>query len=451
MSNAIANWVRLLKQVELPAFARSLEALAALAAELENLRPDPVVDAVLADPLLTLRVILGANRRQSAHTAQEVTTIRHALMMSGTAPFFAQFQNLPTVEARLSGHDPALRRLQEIVHRAHHATLLARDIASLRQDRDPEEAAVAAALVELPELLLCVAAPDIATKLEDAERTRQAAEAERHVLGTTLAELQQPLAEALGLPELLRALTDISQSERPRVHTVHLAGRVARHFQHGAAPETLDEDLRATAEWLHLPLEDLNQSVHLNAKIAAKLAPPPAPDETAIHTERVDATVRDINAHLNGTLDLHQMVMLALTGLHEGAGLRRVLFALRTPDGTRLRARLWLGIEPGTPLSDMNLALAPPHLFTRLLERPAALWYRVGHNAATDQLLTTSLQAVTGVGPFFVMSLFVHDKPVGLVLADQAGAALDEKRYEIFKQLCQRTAEGLAHLAATAA
>jgi hypothetical protein len=450
MSIAIANWVRLLKQVELPAFTRSLEALAALSADLENLRPDPVVDTILADPLLTLRVILGANRRQSAHTAQEVTTIRHALMMSGTAPFFAQFAKLPTVEARLAGHDLALRRLQDVVHRAHHATLLARDIAALRQDRDPEETGVAAALVEFPELLLCVAVPDIASKLADAERTHHADDAERHVLGTTLAELQQPLAEALQLPELLRALIDMSQGDRPRVHTVQLAGRVARHFQHGAEPETLDEDLRATAEWLHLPLDDLHQSVHLNAEIAAKSAPPPTPEETAIHAERIDAAVHDINAHLDGTLDLHQMVMLALTGLHEGAGLRRVLFALRTPDGAHLRARLWLGIEPGTPLSDMSLTLASPHLFTRLLERPAALWYRAGHNAATDQLLTSALQNVTGAGPFFAMSLFVHNQPVGLVFADQAGAALDEKRYDIFKQLCQRTAEGLAHLATAA-
>ncbi len=447
------GWVARLTGTAPPVLEESLAALRALADTGDWLRPDAVSAAVLSDPLLTLHALQAARRHLGKRADRETTTVRHALMVLGTRTFFDRLASLPTVGQALAAQPRALVRIQELVHRARHAAAQARDFAALRFDRDPEEAATAAVLAELPELLLCVFAPETCDALEAAGTSADPAEDERRVLGVSLDELRQPLAEGLGLPEVLRALTDSSRADQPRAFGVQLAGRIARHFQHGASAEALDEDLRQVSEWLHLPEETLVETVHRNAQAAAEMAPPvPAPAPAPVRIERVEQATQSIAAHLDRTLNLHEMMMLALDGLHEGVGLGRVLFALLSPDRTHLRARLWVGVEPGSRLAGFELPLAPPHLFSRLLERPQAVWLRPGAQPALDALLTPPLAALVGGRPFFATSLFVRDRPVGLLYADQAGHedALDPERYALFRQLGRQAAEGLAHLSAAA-
>lgn len=449
--DGIARWTARLAGREPPVLSETLEALRTLSGRGDWLRPDAVSAAVLADPLLTLHALRFARRHTGKRADREITTVRHALMVLGTQAFFDRLGSLPTVERALSTHPQALTRVQELTHRARHAAAQARDFAALRFDRDPEEAATAAVLAELPEILLCVLAPAVCARLRGSEVGDDPAEQQRRVLGTSLAELQQPLAEALGLPETLRALLDVARADQPRAFGVQWAGRIARHFQLGACAEDLEEDLREVSEWLRLPHEALVEVVQRNAQLATELAPPPPPPPTRpapVRIERVAEAAQAIVAHLDRTLNLHEMMMLALGGLHEGVGLRRVLFALLTPDRTHLRARLWLGVEPGSPLAGFDLPLAPPHLFTRLLERPQGVWLRPGEKPALDALLTPPLAALVGGEAFFAMSLFVGNRPVGILYADQPGQgqALDAERYKWFRQLGRQAAEGLAHL-----
>ncbi len=453
METAAAGWVARLAGTEPPVLEESLHALRTLADTGDWLRPDAVSAAVLSDPLLTLHALRAAQRRIGARADRETTTVRHALMVLGTRAFFDRLGALPTVEQALAGQPQALSRVQELVLRARHAAAQARDFAALRFDRDPEEAATAALLAELPELLLCVLAPETCALLEAGTPGANREESERQVLGASFSELEQPLAEALGLPQALRALTDAGRADQPRAFGVQLAGRIARHFQHGAPAEQLDEDLRQVSEWLHLPHEALVETVHRNAQIAAGMAPPqPPPAPAPVRAERVEEAAQSIGAHLDRTLNLHEMMMLALSGLHEGVGLGRVLFALLSPDRSHLRARLWVGVEPGSPLAGFELPVVPPHLFSRLLERPQAVWLRPGEQPALDALLTEPLAALVGGQPFFAMSLFVRDRPVGILYADQSGHqdALDTERYALFRQLGRRAAEGLAHLSGAA-
>ncbi|MCU0936613.1 MAG: HDOD domain-containing protein [Gammaproteobacteria bacterium] len=449
METAAAAWVRRLAGTEPPVLEESLTALRALEGTGDWLRPDAVSAAVLSDPLLTLHALQAARRHLGGRADRETTTVRHALMVLGTRTFFDRLASLPTVGQALVDHPRALSRVRELVHRARHAAAQAHDFAALRFDRDPEEAATAAVLAELPELLLCAVAPETCAELEAAGPGADPSEDERRVLGVSLQELRQPLAEALGLPEVLRGLTDSSRADQPRAFGVQLAGRIARHFQYGASAEELDEDLRQVSEWLHLPHEALVETVHRNAQVAAEMAPPrPPPAPAPVRAECVEEAARTISAHLDRTLNLHEMMMLALGGLHEGVGLGRVLFALLSPDRSHLRARLWVGVEPGSPLAGFELPVVPPHLFSRLLERPQAVWRRPGEQPELDALLTEPLAALVRGQPFFAMSLFVRDRPVGILYADQSGHedALDAERYALFRQLGRKAAEGLAHL-----
>ncbi len=446
-----ARWVDRLAKGELPVLRESAEALAELQQRVESVTAPELVRVILNDPFLCLRILQAANRQQSRHNANEITSMTQAVMKFGIDRFFERFSGMPIVEERLAQQEAVMLHLAGVIQRARHAATQARDFAAVRYDRDPEEASIAALLIDFPEMLLAVHTPKVITKLLEEERVQAPREVELRVMGVAVADLQQPLAIALGVPDKVRVLTDPNNTATPRIFGIHLASRIAHHLEHGAPLASLDADLQQAAEFLHISLEEMTQTVHINAQSVSRTLLPQEEKlaEQPVNQVRVEQALQDIGNHLDGTLTLHEMMMLAMTGLHEGAHLKRVVFALLTADRTQLRARLWLGIDPGDPLAGFVLALKPPHLFTRLLERTQAVWIRESlAQSPLAALLTPDLGAIITSGPFFAMSIFLHGKPIGIIYADQnGGAELDEARYALFKQLCGRAAEGLVHIA----
>jgi hypothetical protein len=455
---AIRPWVKRL--CDAPPFALEVTntGMMTLADDIDRIRTTQVTAQVLDDPLMTLQVLAGASRRKGGRMASECTTITNALMLYGTGPFFKAFTSLPSLESHLAEHKPALERLMELIHCARHASIQARDFVTLRKDREPEEAAIAGLLVDFPEMLLCLAAPNKIAELESARHITEDDEAEITVFGFALRELREPLAIALGIPETLRELIDDSRKDQRRVACVHIATDLAHHLEHGSPLEQMDSDLRHAAEWLHLPAEEMSRIVERNASIAAERSPgrQQKAETQPIDLVRHEDAIREMDAHHDSSLDLHHMMMLALRGIHEGAGMRRALFMLLSADRKLLRPRLWLGIEPADPLTHFSLALDPPNLFTRLLERMQAVAMNPARMTAMAQLITPEIESVFTETSWFAMSLHLGGRPVGIVYADQgtfdprtnAQQAFDAERYELFKSTCIHASKGLSHLSA---
>jgi HD-like signal output (HDOD) protein len=452
---AIAEWVDRLKHMDAIVLEATDRAMATLVAEIDSVRADRIVAKVLDDPLLTLFILSAANRRRAGRMAAECTTITHVLMLYGMGPFFRAFHPLPAVEVRLAAHGPAQTRLTELIHCARHASIQARDFAALRKDREPEEAAIAGLLTDFTEMLLCLGAPEKIVEIEKLREVMEDDEAETRVLGLPLRELREPLAAAFALPETLRLLIDDSRTDQRRVACVHIAADLAHHLEHGSSLETMDADLRRAAEWLGMPIDEMNRIVERNARVAAERSPG---KKCCVEAEpadlvRFEAIEKEMGAHLDGSLDLHHMMMLALRGIHEGIGLRRAVFAMLSPDRSQLRPRLWVGVEPSDPLVHFSLLLEPPSLFTQLLVRMQAVWMDPHRRTALTPLLTPAFHAIATAPSFFAMSLFVRGRAIGLVYADQGDAAdtadpggLDANRYVLFKRICMRAAEGLSRL-----
>jgi hypothetical protein len=187
---------------------------------------------------------------------------------------------------------------------------------------------------------------------------------------------------------------------------------------------------------------------------------PEEPDEDAVHEKDVPVCLMprpealrramdEIDAHLDGTLDLHDMVSLALQGMHEGIGLNRVVFALLTAYRSMVKAKYVLGADENSPLRNFQFDAKAPHLFSRLLGKTQSVWVNVSNQANFASMMPDDLcQMIGGNEGFFAMSIFVRDKPVGLIYADRRHGScdLDEHSYMEFKRLCLRAAQGLGHL-----
>lgn len=479
----LAEWVADLTSWEIPVLQRSVREMRKLAGKVEKITAGEIADVVLRDPLMTLKVLRLVNGKSRSRLRNEITTVEHAVMMLGVGPFFNQLSDLPAVEESLQSVDGALPGLMQSMSRAHHAAWQARDWAIFQADMKSEEVYIGALLYDMGEILLWAYAPEQALQIRKLVRKSNIspALAQKRILGFDARELQFALAEEWRLPELMQAFMHCENSLQPRILEVTLAASVARLAETGWHDPELLADYEAIAEMLHMHIDEVVHIVHRNAVVearhwdwygvppAAALLPmlpgdwPAEPGDAeealqrgkvsgirfAPHPDVLRQIMAEIAAHLDGTLDLHDMMALVLKGMHEGIGLSRVVFALMTADRSALKAKYVVGAEPDSPFRQFQLDMTTRHLFSRLMEKVQGIWLNESNRNKLEPMIPLEIRQLLGHGEFFAMSVFLHGKPIGLFYADSMhdGSALDEQRYFAFKQLCLRATQGLAHLA----
>lgn len=266
----------------LPVLRHTVRALEALRHSGESIGARQLAAIVLADPLMTMRLLthIERNRRQSQN--HDITTIERAVMMLGVEPFFRAFGALPTVEEALAARPKALVGVLRVIARARQVADLAREFAIVRRDLDVQEITVAALLHEATEIVCWIFAPELALQVQARQAAQpglRTAEAERAVFGVSAAEIQFGLVRAWRLPELLVHLLDASEQDNPRVRTIQLAADFARHLAHGWDDPALADDIAAIEALLHLGREPLLQRLGMPAAIRPRFMPPaPATD-----------------------------------------------------------------------------------------------------------------------------------------------------------------------------
>lgn len=473
---SLALWVNEIKLEALPVLRRTALAVPYMAKNAENLSATDIAEIVLHDPLMTLKVIGLANSRSHGRFGAEIATVQSAVFMLGVPPFFSHFAALKPIEDTMRGRE--MNGLLNCLSRAHHAAWQARDLAILRADIKSEEVYVGTLLHDMGEMVMWCVAPELMLHVLRTVRREKASreEVEKSVLGFTLWEFQQALAQAWKLPELLLMFMDDENAGNPRALIAIIGSALARHSASGWHSTKLLSDYEVIAGQFNYTLDEVIALVHHNAVIAGRHwdafhVPPaaawlpmlpgewPEDEDDAQqaaplaclmpHPDGLRRVMDEISAHLDETLNLHDMMSLVLDGMHEGIGLSRVVFALMTPDGSMVKAKYVLGAEKSSPLRNFQFDAKAPHLFARLLSKVQSVWVNTANQASFALLIPEHLsEMIGGREGFFAMSLFVRDKPVGLFYADRrhAGCELDELSYQNFKRLCLRAAQGLEHL-----
>lgn len=166
----------------------------------------------------------------------------------------------------------------------------------------------------------------------------------------------------------------------------------------------------------------------------------PMPDKQVLRE-----ALQGIEGHLDGSLTLNQMSAIILKGLHTGLGLSRILFAMVTPDGQKVKSRFTLGIRAEDPLRHFEFALGGKDLFCQLMGKMQGVWINDSNREKLWPMLSAPMQKMIGAGDFFAMSLHVDNKPMGMIYADRGHGecGLDPLTYTDFKMLCLQAARGL--------
>jgi len=258
----LTAWTRHFSQQPIPVLAESAAAVAALAerdaAGDEGVDAQLIVKGIGQDPLMALRILSHVALQLGGRREVQVETITEALVLMGITPFFRTFSRLPVLQVLLQDQPEALHGAHGVLERGRRASQFALGFSVHRMDTDAAQVHQAAQLHDFAELLMWVHAPALALtirRLQQEDPGLRSAQAQRHVLGIELAELQQSLMHEWRMPELLIRLSDPRHAAHPSVRSVLLAIRVARHSAHGWENPALPGDILEVAALLQLSPE----------------------------------------------------------------------------------------------------------------------------------------------------------------------------------------------------
>ncbi|EHQ53416.1 signal transduction protein [Ectothiorhodospira sp. PHS-1] len=454
------EWVSVFDRQSLPLLPGTRDMLAGLESDrLSSMRV--VARLIQRDPGLALRVVRTANALPHRHFRTEVVSLDEAAMMIGIQGILRCLEQAIPLDQLLE--DPEARtRYTQVAARAAYTALLAEVWGDIRHDMVPGEVSLAGLFYNLGELLLAAhrerRIQRYLTLIMDSCVLPH--EAEYVALDLSLRAIGHRLAETWQLPEMVRHCMSPANARHLRTLGVMLAAKLAREAMRGWRAPGLIRDLRLAAEYLDIDMETLvaqlnrvSEEFNLNLDLY-DMAPIPVlvPEEIEVRLE----TGGDASASLfclaprsnrfaeaeaclrAATLtDADAVLDVLVTGLHHGLGLNRVVFARLDENGERLVPAIMEGTDHEPDFNRFTVALGGGHLVSVLMKRPASFWLNPGNAEAMWPQVPEALREVVGVRDFLLHSLFVGERPIGMLYADRRSpaCALDRQAQAGFNHL----------------
>jgi hypothetical protein len=217
-----------------------------------------------------------------------------------------------------------------------------------------------------------------------------------------------------------------------------------------------------------ISVEDAMQQVLASAeetvKIAAtfgasklcQLIPNTDPEQIQIQREQRKARLLQANLHvmqqalqdlalmITGSADVGLVLDTLLKGLHQGAGLERVMLAVLSDGQSRFRVKRAVGEGVQAWLSDFALPVGPhaePHIFSYVLRNKEAIWMGVPASYNFNDLVSLPMRQSLGLGMFFIAPLLAGKREIGVLYADcrLSGRALKHEQFVAFKRFADLT------------
>lgn len=426
-----------------------------------------IVPLASQDPGLTLTLLGHVNqkRRRSAHG---ITTVESAVSLMGKGGIEDLLRSLPTIEELTQ--DAAQRAaFTQLRWRAFHAGLQARDWAAQRQDRSPLEAATMAQLVSVGDMLLCAHDYPRYREITGIVLSQPCSDrcAEQRTLGRSLLALGRDHVTRQGLDETTLEAFDPMSVFNPRMVAVQLACELARQAERSWYSDSMAHCLSVAADFLHKTETRVDSEVHATAIEAARVwrgdgRPSTAnllwPTEIALGPETTPAPPRPTSAQpaestarsparsiVAGTTPA-EVLQALVQALKDMAGLHRGLFFLLGRDRETLTPRFASGLGADAPVMQRPVRLTDARLFKQLLGKPVAVWINADNYEKLGIGLPRALIEALQSRNLFLMSVFVGTQPIGIVVTDADGEALDGRDYATFKQMTLLTSKRLTQL-----
>lgn len=451
----LQRWLAAIGDGTLPMLGRTVDRLRALAPTAEtNLQH--VVDAVLDDPGYTLHLFRRVNVQLARSGKPLATLMGQVVRLAGLPCLLDSHRDVPKLDDLPAGR--TTRAVRCLYQRSHHAAVQAQEWMLSRGLAHPANVAYVGALLRtvLP-AALWLRAPDEAR----IALAPWASPVSDGVAGLrTIDVAATRLARRWALPPATCPEDDAGEQAQAIARAVVLAGLLAAESERDWDSPALDVIVRYAAESQTATLDEMWALVHRAASKAARAPvdfgrPHPAthllaPRDSDEHVERRVAARLPLLEKLAPNATPHDILVQTIAILREGVGLSRVLIAVLTRDRTALRIKYAVGAEDEAGARSLTLDLTVPSLLGQLLQQPASLHITLASREQHWQRLPAPLRDLLDSGGLLAMSLFIGDKAVGIILADDGIGAPPpgEREYSYFKRVCSLAGKALESMSA---
>ncbi|MFA5626802.1 MAG: HDOD domain-containing protein [Thiohalomonadaceae bacterium] len=491
MHNTLNLWVDKLQHVTLPAMSPTVEELDRLSAN-ENAQFWQLAQVAERDPGICIALLRHINTGRQNKLRSEVNTIENALMMLGLTQLRSLLKSLVLMSKVENSANK--QKFLRLMAQSYHAAWQARELARLRKDMEVDEIFLATLLHCQGAMLLWLYAPGKMEQIEKLATEKQIPhiQAQYAVLGFGLNHLSLMLARRWNLPSLLQESLKSENAKQPRTYNIMLAVQLARAAEQGWYHAGTTTVLQQLSDYMNLDFSQITSKCHRVAveaarqiiecpatPAAARLIYPgqaeaepnwtpenttitndPATTKTVPNKEPTVALCLSPQLHIlrrslhelqagskTKRLDLQNILSLAMDAMHDGTGLERVVFA-QLSQYQQLRARAIAGADNDPVFSRFVIELNTDNLFTRLMQKPQAIWINDSNREKFWPIVPKAFQQIIRCDSFFVLSVFVNDKPIGLLYADRITnhCALDSRAYHRFKQTGLLIAQAMGNM-----
>jgi HD-like signal output (HDOD) protein len=165
--------------------------------------------------------------------------------------------------------------------------------------------------------------------------------------------------------------------------------------------------------------------------------PKPAPAKPAPIKKAVEQKVTTPKAieKAKAPIEWKEILSKYMRKMRNDIGLKRVMFATISYNKDHVKVCELVGANGDPELNNFMVNIQEENLFKLLMSKQQGFWLRPSNR---DKFLPMIPQGVLGPvdqNGFFCMSLFIREKPIGLIYAD-GKYVLNDDSYADFKQLC---------------
>lgn len=460
-------WIDRLNDSELPALAAVVTDMQQLAAS-ESSSVQDLAAVLLRDASLTSKVLRVANSSYYNPACEDIRTISRAIVLIG-------FESIRLISLSVSLIDGLLSRgpryqLPELLARSFHAAVQARNIAGYVLSKHQEEVFIAALLHHIGELAFWGCGGDQVDELDDAmaEPGVDADAAVRKVLGTSFEQLTQGLVKHWNLGPVASLAHVPASPKSPAAYAVQLGMRISEVALDGWDSPEMDELVLQLAKFTGVTAEEALQQVLASAdetvKVAAtfgasklcQLIPNTDPEQIAFQREQrrarllqpnlqiMQQALQDLGLMLSSRAEVSLILDTLLKGLHQGAGLERVMLAVLAEGQSKFRVKCAVGEGTQAWVRDFQLPVGEGReqtVFSYVLRHKEALWMGVPASYNLNDLVSAAMRQSLGQGMFFVAPLLAGKREIGVLYADGrlSGRALKHEQFVAFKRFAELT------------
>lgn len=458
------DWVALLQVEEMPIFSNTAQQIY-VAMEDKKKGALELGAVILQDPNLTAKLLKVGNSPYYNPSRQKISTVSRAIVILGMEMIRELTLACSFFESILSSADKDMAN-QEIAQ-AIHAAVQARELAIILRDQSPEEVFVAALLNNIGHVAFWCSSNKRALQLHQqiAASSLDAAEAEKQILGFSLADLGKKLSKSWHLGGLIEEAIRHPDALDKRIQTVCMGSRICQAIKQGWDSEALQSCLREVQKLSGESVEVIKAKIKTNTANAVDIARQFGAHDASqfigleIGVQLVEAceeeslpdkkqiqfqVLQDITSHISGNINLNVLFEMVMEGIHRGVGMDRTLFMLLGPDKKSLNEKISLGwqkpdVNEKIQVLDTN---AKADLLFHTLQDRDGMWLKPNRHAA---LYTAQITACFGQHECFVFPIQVQAKPIGLIYCDRGlnKQALTQEDFSVANHFVKQAEIGL--------